>query len=689
MNTKLKQHLIGRHHKFAARITKEELEAIRKTVKFAPSDSEEQMPPENQIVPMTFGSEYYVERWYGILVLDFSDQAVILDRWQQGAPYFMDHNSLDQRGMIENGRLENKILRGDVKFSRNEEAQELLVDILDGIRPYTSMGFDILQIREMAPEEMPDDLKNLCIERQTTAYKVDKWQPYEGSSVALGANPTVGVEYDYLDGNTVQEIIDLAPQLGIEKFSKTFTENFGIATEKPKPNQSISINSHKEDIMSEKTKTPEELAQEKRAKVASLIEFGKDYEQRVAGGKEFIEQLAKDTVECYAETEPEKVDSVFRGSLFTNVQDKKPLQTPASFVDMTEKDMSQYSLMKVVRHVLGQPLQGEKLGIEKEIHDTILSRTGGEGHREGGIKLPFDILTKKIDFNAELNFLLAKHGIRTERFDQTVGSSSGGGYLVGTQHRPQDFIELYLNALVPGFTYLPGLTQNVDIPKMTGGATITVASSEGGGFSETALTFGQLSLSPKEVGAYIDITRKLWIQSAPSIENLVMTMLMQALARKTNYLALAGSGGSGEPTGAFNTANIGTFDGSALGRAGVANALADIKSANVVAPLMWLLSAATMEILMTRDQTSGFGRWLMDDTGNILTFPSFVTEQMAANTLALGAWSEVVVASFGSPEINVDTATASTSGGKRIAIYDLIDAGLKHPGAISYASSVS
>lgn len=674
MNEKLKAHILGKKHKFAHKVSKEELEKAS---------------AETRTVPMTFGSEYYVERWYGILVVNFSPECVKLDRWKQGAPYFMDHNSMDQRGIIRNGNLIDGILRGDVKFSQSERGMELFQDVMDEIRPYTSMGFDIHQIREMTPEEMPDDLKNICLENNVSAFKVDLWEPYEGSSVPLGANPTVGVEYDYFEGDEPETIMELSQEFGLnpERIEKLSVQ-FGFSKQE-KNNSKPIITIKKEAAMADDVvkKTPEQLAQEKTARKAALVAYGKQHESRVNGGMPVIEQMATDIVEFYQDRETPEVESLFRGELFTKIKDKERLETPASFVGMTEKEKEQYSLMKVIRHVVGEPKPGEELGIEKEIHQQIIKNGGAQ--QKGGILIPFDFQSRKINFDAELLHLLNRNGIRTERFDQTVGSSSGGGYLVGTQNRPQDFIELYLNSLIQGLTYLPGLQQNIDIPKMTGGATITVAATEAAGFSETALTFGQLSLSPKEIGAYIEITRKLLVQSTPAIDNLVAIMLMKAMALKTNYLALYGSGGSGEPTGAFLTANIGTFDGASLGRAGVLNAMSDILSSNVSGPLQWLLSAATAEILMGRDQTSGYGQWLMNDNGRILTYPSQITEQMAANTLALAKLDEIVVGSFGTMEINYDRSTLSASGGLRIACYDLIDAGVKHPGGISYASSVS
>jgi HK97 family phage major capsid protein len=653
----------------------EQLEKLQEYVKSKPQRvemrfSKEQLAaanPEEKTIPCSFAAMSYVERWYGILVLDMSPEAVDLSRWSQGVAYLMDHDHCDQRGIITNGRLENGQLIGDVKFSKSEKGQELYNDIADGIRPWTSVGFDITKMEEIAAEDMPDDLKNLCLDRQCSAFSVKKWAPYEGSSVSIPANPGVGV-IPMEDGEE-EEMKKMAEVFGIQKFSKNQSES----------NHQITI--QKEDTMSDVKKTPEQLATEKK----TLIEFGvANYENRIAGGKEKIEQLAQDVVTLFANDPTADVESRFRGELFTRIQDKERLETPKTVVGMTDKQKAEYSIVKVIASLVdGKPLTG----FEKEVNDELEKK--GVTSRTGGVVLPLDLQSRKINFDAELNHHLAKAGIRTERFDQTVGSNAGGGYLVGTQHRAQDFVEIYRNFLIPGFTYLPGLSQSVDIPKQTGGSTITVAASEAAGFSETALVFGQLTLSPKEIGAYIEITRKLLVQSSPAIDNLVVIDLMRQMALKTNYLALFGSGGSGEPTGAFQTANIGTFDGTGLGRAGALDAMADIGTANVVGQLYWLCNSAVKALLMGRDQTAGFGQWLMNDNGQVVGYPSIISEQMAGTSLALIKPDEVVVGSFGTMEINYDRSTLSASGGLRIAAYDLIDAGLKHPGAVSYASSVS
>jgi len=664
MNDKLKKYIAERPHTFAMQLSAEQLAAA---------------DPEKKTISCSFAAHAYIERWYGILVLSFDPAAVNLERWSAGVPYLMNHNTDDQRGIILNGRVENGVLLGDVKFSKNEEGQKLFADITDGIRPWTSVGFTIQESSEIPPESMPEELKNMCLERQCMAFSVTKWTPYEGSSVSVPANPAVGAQMGFFEGEEEQKIFALAEQFGIERYKK----------QESKQDQPI-IHISKEATMPE-PKSKDQLAQEKKERKAALLAFGANYKDRIAGGEAAIEKLAEDTVNCFEYESTEKVESLFRGEVFTKVQDKERLETPKTFVGMTDKNKEEYSITKVLRHLTGTLKPGESLGIEKEVHDQIL-KNGGEQKKQDSILLPFDLFSRQIQYDRELEQLLHENGIsipkRREQFDQTT-TTTAGGYLVGTQHRPQDFVEIYRNALIQGITYLPGLQGNVDIPKQTGGSAIAVATAEAAGFSETALVFGQLTLSPKEIGAYIEITRRLLVQSSPAIDNLVAIDLMKSMALKANYLALYGSGGSGEPTGAFLTANIGTFDGAGIGREGALNAMADLGSANVVGTPEWLMNSAMKALLMGRDQTSGFGRYLLGDDGKMVGYNHQVSEQIAANTLALAKLDEIILASFGTMELLYDRNTLSASGGLRIAAYDLIDAGVRHPGAISYASAVS
>jgi HK97 family phage major capsid protein len=110
-----------------------------------------------------------------------------------------------------------------------------------------------------------------------------------------------------------------------------------------------------------------------------------------------------------------------------------------------------------------------------------------------------------------------------ERRGLTKVSSSAGGYLVGTDHLGGSFIEILRNKMLIqllGATVLSGLVGDVVIPRQDS-PTAAYWVTEGNSPTEGAPTFGQVTMSPKTVAGYVDITRKLALQSSPSIEYLI------------------------------------------------------------------------------------------------------------------------------------------------------------------------
>ena len=73
--------------------------------------------------------------------------------------------------------------------------------------------------------------------------------------------------------------------------------------------------------------------------------------------------------------------------------------------------------------------------------------------------------------------------------------------------------------------------------------------SEGGAATESEMTIGNVSLSPKTLGAFTDVTRQLLIQSSLDVENLIRDDLTKAMATAIDKAGLEGTGASGEPTG--------------------------------------------------------------------------------------------------------------------------------------------
>jgi HK97 family phage major capsid protein len=167
---------------------------------------------ENRTATFSFAAGALVARWYGIEKLQMDERAIRMDRWKAEPPYLMDHFTWDQRGTILGGRLDaDRVLRGDVKFSRTQPGEDLWNDTKDGIRKKTSLGYMVYADRELTPEEMTDEEKRMALEYQLPVVLVYDWEPIEGSSVWQNADMSAGL------GRSVDDVINNRSKTAIER----------------------------------------------------------------------------------------------------------------------------------------------------------------------------------------------------------------------------------------------------------------------------------------------------------------------------------------------------------------------------------------------------------------------------------------------------------------------------------------
>lgn len=79
-------------------------------------------------------------------------------------------------GRIENMRLDGPMLRGEIVLSKSTRGQEIRQDITDGIITGVSVGAEILNAEDNGDEVV-----------------ITRWMPYEGSLVAVPADPAAGL----------------------------------------------------------------------------------------------------------------------------------------------------------------------------------------------------------------------------------------------------------------------------------------------------------------------------------------------------------------------------------------------------------------------------------------------------------------------------------------------------------------
>lgn len=350
----------------------------------------------------------------------------------------------------------------------------------------------------------------------------------------------------------------------------------------------------------------------------------------------------------------------------------KPMPTPD--IGLSAKETKQYSVLRAIRAMADR--NWSEAGLEREAHQAILKRAGLSEAPNAGFYVPYEV--------------------QTQKRDMTAGTANQGGVLVQTGVEAQSFIELLRARTVLGqlgATMLSGLQGNVTIPRQTAAGTAVWLANEASTITESQATLGQLSLSPKNVGAYTEVSRQLMLQSSPSADQLVMNDLVAVLARAIDLAGLEGSGASGQPTGISLTAGIGAVTGTTLAYAGVIEFQSDVAAANALAPnCAYVTTPAVAALLSTRQRFSSTDTPLWSGNlldGNMAGFRAQSTTAVTAASMVFGDFSQVVIAEWGMLELALNPFANFAAAITGIRAIQTVDVGIRYAGAFSRATSIT
>ena len=362
----------------------------------------------------------------------------------------------------------------------------------------------------------------------------------------------------------------------------------------------------------------------------------------------------------------------FRGVLLDAIGEGQPLEQSPAAVEMSAKEERQYSFMNAVRGIVnGSGLRG----LEAEVNDEIAKNVGRAAR----------------GFYAPESFWGGKR-------DLTVGTNSAGGFLKPTEHLGDQFVDALRSRLVfneLGSRFMSGLTGDVAIPKLATGVSAGFVA-ENGATSEVNAVFSQITMSPKSLGAFTDVSRLLMIQSDPSVEQIVRDDLLNAIAQKVEDVAIEG-GASNEPTGITGTSGIGSVaigtNGGALTWAKVTdlvkeveidnaaingNTLAYLTNPKVKSHLASTSKVASTDSVMLLDapwnSLYGYNLAVTNNVPSDLTKGTLTT----ASAMIFGDFSQLMIGLFSTPDVLIDPYTAGSSGAVRIRVMQEIDVAVRH-----------
>ena len=384
--------------------------------------------------------------------------------------------------------------------------------------------------------------------------------------------------------------------------------------------------------------------------VAAIIELGAKHQRSDLAAKAVAEH--KDLGE-------------FRGELLDVIGDK-PLET--NEVGLTKKEVREFSVLRAIRAMAnpGDRQAQEEASFEREVSEAAQRATGRSAR---GIMLPTEVLRSWAQ--------------------RDINTSDDSG-LIAEDFRGGDFIDVLRNAssvMAAGATMLNGLQGSVAIPKKSAASSAGWIATEGGASAESEPTFGQVTMTPRVVGANTQITRLMMQQSSLDIENLIRNDLAQGIALAIDAGALAGSGSSGQPTGIKNTTGINAPTDFAAANPTFAEVVAmetAVAEDNaLLGNLAYILPASMYGALKTTTKDSGSGQFVVGPDGQINGYNAVVSNQVTAGDLYFGNFADCLIGMYGGLDIVADPYSNSTSGTVSVTALQTVDVAVRH--AVSFA----
>ena len=357
----------------------------------------------------------------------------------------------------------------------------------------------------------------------------------------------------------------------------------------------------------------------------------------------------------------------FRGQLLENISNDVPLETPSE-IGLTEKETKRFSILKAI-NAMANPTDRKAQEAAKFEFECSEAAQRAYGKTAQGVMLPEDVM---------------------RNWNQRDLSAGSDGDLIGQDYRAGDFIDVLRNnsAVMPMATMLNGLTGDVKIPRKTAASSAAFISSEGGAAGESEFTVGSVSMSPKTLGAFTDVTRQLMIQSSIDVENLIRNDLAQSMAIAIDDAALEGSGSSGNPTGITNTSGINSVSLSSAAAPTFAEMVSMETSVRVDNALMgdlaYIVHPTNYGTLKTTEKATNTAQFVAVND-EINGYKVVVSPQLTANNYVFGNFDDLLIGMFSGLDLVVDPYSNSSSGTVRIVALQSVDVAVRH--AVSFCAA--
>lgn len=232
------------------------------------------------------------------------------------------------------------------------------------------------------------------------------------------------------------------------------------------------------------------------------------------------------------------------------------------------------------------------------------------------------------------------------------------------------------NVLVgAGAKFLGNLVGNVQVPTMSASNVYwegeTSSAKDGAGESS------HVTLSPKRLTAYVDISKQMIAQDSIGVEMAIRNDLIAAINSKIEATVLGDEAGTTtQPEGIFATVTptaVSTY-------AQICDKEADVEDANVLGECVYVMSNKAKATLRNMAKSTKSTN-LVFENGEVDGTKAFNTSNVTGKKYVYGDFSNLAIGSWGGVDLTVDPFTKAGDGQIRIVVNMYVDAKVLRPEA--------
>lgn len=509
----------------------------------------EQYPTDNtpEYFPATMSTEQPVWRVGGVFgqgayeVLVHDAEAIDYS-YASVMPVLKDHDQTEQVGTVERVELVGKSLRGVLRFSKNDDGQEVKQDVLDGIRKSLSIGYQILKAAKRVIDGTP-------------FVYVTRWLPVEVSVVSVPADVNAGFYRSATDAPAVELVDETVEQQAaptsesVEKVEDTGASDVSIHVNNAESQtESNNAGEQKEEVQQE----PDAEGQQTRAQDVPALAV-EDVEADAAAIAAEAERLAKEA-ELAAIHESERVENL-RSIAKTYHVDDSVLSEYIGDKTKTEADL--LSAVRNLKTTKVTTVTKKEKNMEFSILSEIAKLAAGDTS-ESTSQLRSLAENEQLGLNTVGKNIL----VPVSALTRTLSSNTAGS---GKELQTVEEGAL-IEALTPqsrlmqlGITSLTGLNAAIRMPKLVGSTTAYFAGeSSNGGIVESGPSTTEIELKPRRLIAKTKVTAEMLASAGnKDVEALLRADLIRQFALKLDEVAFNGLPSvAAAPHGVWNTAGV-------------------------------------------------------------------------------------------------------------------------------------